>query len=906
MAKINKVYPAFFNGVSQQSPELVLDNQCKEMVNCIPDIVKGITKRPPVTYVTSRDYATYPEMENASVFHTYDRGEDDEEYIMVNVDDTDNPVQIFNKAGEPQEVVYNADHETAIKNYLAKGALKGLTVQDRTWIFSKNAVAGLDTSETYPLQPDYKRVAFYWLKRGSGDRYNPFNYAVYLNNNTFAVDPDKPAAAGDLVEGDPVTGAEDSDVAAQLLADKINAASVQAYAGELSLSQSLAYKEFHIYIGTGKTGVYLTVDTNLVDVSDSYYSSDTGIFSFFARVQNYEPFGSTVVTDFTINEDNAAGFTAEVRGSMLKIYKDDGSDFNFSSWDSWGNQASEGWKGEVNKISDLPKDMPFHDVYVKILGDEGNTFTDYFVHWNGSSWEECLDPEADRGKLVNMPIKLDRTGFVAASFDETFATNYNPAGFRWVKIKSPTDLFYNTYYNVDTQWTTINDLVFNQDYTIHGHLYNADGSFGGAVDVSAELLNTVDPTKTVHVYMFEYDGDPSGVGSKAISWLNDRAEFTFDTIEWSEPRVGNIDNNPDPSFVNRKIQDLFFYKNRLGIASEDSVSLTETANYTNFYATTVVDIVDTDVIDITISTNQASKIYYAKPFNNSLYIFTKYAQYELVSEGIFSPSTVSLNNTTNYPMATDVEPVVINDRLLFISTTGNNQQLREYIQTDNLNVTGVDLNVSTPTYLAKPIKKLIADGVLGYVLCCTDSGTIYLYNYKEDGTQRIQSAWSRWELYSDTENHSKYEYFSLGSTVLVMYKEDVAGNYVYANLVLDAVNTTVYQDVSSGGDLHSYSSSILLPDYYPQLSNVRTPLNKMLIKRVKIEGEGAFSGSVYRKDYNKTYLKDKTYSMKDLDLNVASKVGNVDITIYDDTTDNFKITSVVVEGLFNTTSREMR
>ena len=715
MSKINKVYPPFFNGVSQQKPELTLDNQCKEMVNCVPDLVQGLTKRPPVKYVTSKNFITYPEMETARVFHTYDRGEDDEEYIMLETpSDTNNPIQIYNKAGTQMNVVYDATNAATIKSYLLNGALKGLTVQDRTWIFSKNSTVNLDFSATAPLKANYAKEAYFWIKRGSGDKYNPFNYAVYLNGVTYACDPNKPDGA----VTDPPTGFEDSDYAAEYLQSIIN---------------------------------------------------------------------------------GVAGFSCSVLGSILKIWRADNADFTFSSWDSWGNQASEGWKGEVNKITDLPKDMPFSDVYVKILGDESNTFTDYFVKWNGSAWEECLDPEADRGQLTGMPIKMDRTALV------------------------------------------------------------------------------------------------SGV-----------ATFTLNLVDWSLPRVGNTDNNPDPSFVGRTIQDLFFYKNRLGVASEDSVSLTEAANYTNFYATTVVDIVDTDVIDITIATNQASKIYYAKPFNNSLYIFTKYAQYEMVSEGVFSPSTVSLSNTTNYPMAIDVEPIVVNDSLYFISTTDNRQQLREYIKSDNLSVKGIDLNVSTPTYLDVPVKKLIADGVLGYILCCTEHSTVYLYNFKEDGSKRIQSAWSKWSLLNGLATNS-CEYFQLESTMLVICKTDTDYRYHQLQLDYNVANDNV--DVSSDGvflDEYPYESSVVLPDYYPKLTDIRSPLNKVLIKRIVIEGTGQFDADVYRKDYNTTYTKSHDKSMADLDLYVASKVGNVEITIKDSSSNDFTISSIVLEGLFKTTSRELR
>lgn len=724
MAKINKVYPPFFNGVSQQKPELALDSQCKEMVNCVPDLVLGLTKRPPVKHVRTITFTQSPEMTSGRVFHTYDRGEDAEEYIFVETNEPAHPVHIFHKDGTEMNVAYNATNATEIKNYLANGGLRALTVQDRTWVYSRNVLVDIDYSVTSPLSANYDREAYYWIKRGSGDRWNPFNYAVYLNGITYSVDPDKPAQGG-TDASDPVTGAEDSDVAASLLAAKVNAGGI---------------------------------------------------------------------------------FTAQRVGSILKITKNDGNDFSFSSWDSWGNQASEGWKGEVNKITDLPKDMPFN-TYVKIVGSENNTFTDYYVKWNGSAWEECLDPAADRGQLTNMPVKLDRTSLV-----------------------------------------------------------------------------------------------------------NGIATFTFDLIDWSTPRVGNLDNNPDPSFApdadgnRRHVQDMFFYKNRLGIASDDSVTLTETANYTNFYASTVVDIVDTDAIDITVASNQASKIYYAKPFNNSLYIFTKYAQYELVSEGVFSPSTVNLLNTTNYPMSTDVEPVVINDSLYFVSTTDNKQQLREYIKADNLTVKGIDLNVSTPTYLDKPIKKLVADGVLGYIVCATDSNTVYLYNYKEDGNERVQSSWSTWDVLNGlTATEGSYEYTNIGSTLIVVCK--TASDYRYHTIQLDYEVENDNIDESSDGTTtteYPYEARVVLPDYYPQITGIRTPLNKILIKKLTIEGEGQFDADVYRKDYNTTFTKSHSFGLADLDLHVASKVGKAEITIKDSSINDFTISSIVLEGLLTTTSRELK
>ena len=719
MSKINKIYSAFFNGVSQQNAELALDNQCREMTNCIPDIVRGIKKRPPAKLVGALEPATNPNIAQSKIIHSYDRGEDDEEYYIMSTENASDPLRVYNKDGAEMVVTYDGLTEASCKAYLSAGNLRGLTVQDRTWLFSRNKTVGIDKVLTAPLSVNYDRVAYYWIKRGSGDRYNPFNYAVYLNNTTFSVDPEKPAVGGSDAS-DPPTGAEDSDVAASQLATKINA--------------------------------------------------------------------------------NAL-WNCTVNGSLLKITKADGSDFTFTSWDSWGNQASEGWKESVNRITQLPQDMPFSDVYVRIAGSEGNQFTDYFVKWGGSAWEECLDPKADRGLLTDMPLRMDRISI-----------------------------------------------------------------------------------------------DGNGV-----------ATFYIDQIDWSPPRVGNEDNNPDPSFVGRKITDLFFYKNRLGITSDDSITLTEAANYRNFYVSTAIDVVTTDVVDLTVSTNQASNIYYAKPFNNSLYIFTKYAQYEVTNEGPFGPNTVSVESVTNYPMKVEVEPVVMNNSLYFISVSNNRQQLREYVKADNLSVKGVDLNIATPTYIDKPVTALIADGVIGVVLCCTNSGTAYVYNYKDDGSSRIQSAWSTWELFEGT-TATSVEWVNLGTSIGIWVKKD--GNYVYHKLFLDDKGEDNRFDQTYDDNLFitnlPYKSSVLLPDYYPQMIGTRTPLNKILIKRVVVEGDGEFESDVYRKDYNVTYTKQHDLSLRDGDFYVNSKVGNVDITIYDDSVKDFRISSVVIEGLFQPTSREVK
>jgi len=787
MAKINKVFPSFYNGVSQQSAELMTDTQCKEMTNCVPGLIQGLHKRPPVQFV--RDKSPFDEEE--TVIHTYDRGEDDEEYIFIYTNDLNNPLEIYNKEGHLQIVEWEEENESELKQYLHNGNLKGLTVQDRTWLVNKEVNVEVDMTDARPLQESYDRVAYYWLKRGSGDRYNPYNYAVYLNGTMYAVNPNKPS--GDTK--DPATGAEDTDWAANDLYNKINGAVLSLYKAEAFTSNLfMEVKEDDVFIGKELVGVVApSVSGGVYQDLTWSYDSTTGLYSYRFVTTTSEP--TTYTIDITI--PNTLGFKCEVRGSVLKIYKEDGSDFGFSTWDSWGDQASEGWKGSVNKITDLPREMPFNGVYVEIKGSENNEFTNYYVMWDGDSWVETRQPDLPRGKLKNMPVACDRTG---------------------------------------------------------------------------------------------------AQGNTSI--------FTISKLPWSEPKVGNLDNNPDPSFVGYPISDLLFYKNRFGVASTDSIVLTETANYENFYIKTAINVLDTDPIDVSLASNQASKIYYTKPFNNSLYIFTKYGQYEMTHEGYLSPKTVSIDNVTNYPMAIDVEPRVVNNSLFFISTTNNKQQLREYIKNEKLTVEGVDLNISTPTYLEEKITQVLVNGVLGLVLCCTDTNVIYVYNYKDNGQERVQSAWSKWVLLEGLPFlEGSFEYGLLDASLLVICK--TTESYLYHNLQLDDLTSNNKQDTSEGG-IYPYKSSIVLPDYYPHISKIGTPKDKILLKKISIEGEGSFNASVYRKDYNRTYEKASTLGLRDLDLHVASKVGNVELTIYDNSINDFSISSVIMEGLYSPTSKEVR
>ncbi|APW79731.1 putative tail tubular protein B [Pectobacterium phage PP99] len=98
MAYVTTSYGRPIQGVSQQPDRIRLEGQCTLQENYIPDVVKGLTKRPS-TYLVGKiaDHG----ISAFSKFHSYDRG--DESYFMC-IEPMTNTVKVFNSNGEPQVV----------------------------------------------------------------------------------------------------------------------------------------------------------------------------------------------------------------------------------------------------------------------------------------------------------------------------------------------------------------------------------------------------------------------------------------------------------------------------------------------------------------------------------------------------------------------------------------------------------------------------------------------------------------------------------------------------------------------------------------------------------------------------------------------------------------------------------
>ena len=224
--------------------------------------------------------------------------------------------------------------------------------------------------------------------------------------------------------------------------------------------------------------------------------------------------------------------------------------------------------------------------------------------------------------------------------------------------------------------------------------------------------------------------------------------FTFRTETWADRTVGTITTNPDPSFVTRKITDIFFYRNRLGFLADEGVVFSEAGEFFNFYRKTVTELLDSDAIDVQTSHTKVSSLLHAVPFNKQLLLFSEQTQFVVDSGDLLTPKTISIKQSTEFETNPLAPPVGFGNNIYFSVTKGDNSGIREYFTVDDVVGTNdaADVTSHVPTYIPKNVYK-IAAGLNEDILCVfskQERSAIYVYKFYWNNNEKLQSSWSKW------------------------------------------------------------------------------------------------------------------------------------------------------------------
>ena len=282
-------------------------------------------------------------------------------------------------------------------------------------------------------------------------------------------------------------------------------------------------------------------------------------------------------------------------------------------------------------------------------------------------------------------------------------------------------------------------------------------------------------------YKFDYDTMPhllirTADGNFRLTQA-DGSSYTisatsYDVPSWGERLVGDLNSAPNPSFVDTKIKDIFFHSNRLGLLADENVILSRASEYFEFFAETVTDVLDTDVIDINVSHTKVSLLKNAIPFNTNLLIFSDQTQFLLSGGTSLTPSNVAVDVATEYEALDSVKPVGSGSNVFFGFNKGEFTGLREYyVESDGETNEGEDITANIPKYIPSSVFKFAIASNENVLVALSSKSTevnaLYIYQWFYADSKRLQSAWHKW-TFGTTSNVTILNVDFIGTTLYLL------------------------------------------------------------------------------------------------------------------------------------------
>jgi hypothetical protein len=225
--------------------------------------------------------------------------------------------------------------------------------------------------------------------------------------------------------------------------------------------------------------------------------------------------------------------------------------------------------------------------------------------------------------------------------------------------------------------------------------------------------------------------------------------FTFTPFSWKPRSVGDEKLNPNPSFVGRKIREVFFYRNRLGLTADENAVFSAVGDFGNFYRLTVLTLLASDVVDLAVSSTKVSYLNFAVPFYTNLMLFSDQTQFQLNVNQVMTPSTCSLDTVTQYEMSKVARPAGVGSDLYYVSEKSAWATVWDYyVQATVIVNTAEDITSHVPRYIPKGVIKMVGslERDMLFILTTGAQSALYVYKFYWVSGKKVQSCWSVWQF----------------------------------------------------------------------------------------------------------------------------------------------------------------
>jgi hypothetical protein len=476
--------------------------------------------------------------------------------------------------------------------------------------------------------------------------------------------------------------------------------------GEFDTSDDVS-DSFDIISGDGVAGGGSDADT--ITIATQLYNilNNGGAADFVASATithagaNYDPANPPAVTISGGGGSGATGIAAVSVGGFITgiVITNGGSNYSSAPTITIANPPSGGnvatATAVLGTVSAFNGTVERQDAIIKLTATE-----DFRIHTN--------DGLADQGLGLVYKEVSNITDLPAKAFNN----------FR-VKVKGDTELVQDDYYVI---FQTKDGNDFGEGTWVE------DIGYGVKTEINANTM----PLQLVPDATFN--------------------NWTLDVTDWSDRLVGDDETNPAPTFVGSKINDMFFFKNRLGILTDDSIVFSEADEFFNFWRATVLQLLDSSRIDVGVSHTRVAILKHAVPFQEKLLLFSENTQFVLRGSDLLTPKTVSITPATEYNSTPEIRPIVLNNYVYFPFKRNGYAGVTEYYVDNDTNIfDAAEVTAQVPTYIQSDVIAMVGTAVENVVALVNNQNRkeIFVYKYFWQGKEKIQSAWQKFTLSRD-------------------------------------------------------------------------------------------------------------------------------------------------------------
>lgn len=306
-------------------------------------------------------------------------------------------------------------------------------------------------------------------------------------------------------------------------------------------------------------------------------------------------------------------------------------------------------------------------------------------------------------------------------------------------------------------------------------------------------------------------------------------DITVEPAAWDRRQAGDNNTNPAPSFIDKCINDIFFYKNRLGFITDDSIILSEAGKYFNFFQTTMVALLDSDPIDVAVSGTKVSALKYVVPYAEGLFIYSDRSLYVLEYGDVLSTANVELRPVLQFDTSLSTKPVVCDTSIYYAGRNGEYNQIREYKPTDQTDQYGYsnDITSHIPKYISGDIMRMCVSLEEGIMFLINRTDTIFCYSFIKDNGELLLSSWHKWEF--------QYPVFiaTLFKGWLYLVFRESSGRLYLGKLAVSDTDDN-YVD-KNGNNTYLYGSTYTYSTYYLRDSSSKVLDIPTIIRTVTIK-----------------------------------------------------------------------